>query len=235
MKQTAWLGVMSMALATLAQAEPLNYGLVSLSESANQSIARDQMVLVLNIEEKGNNREQVASVVTQKVNAVLQEAKKHKQFNTMLQSRSAYPLSDWVNGKRVDRGWQDSASIKLESKNMAALNQFAAQVQKHAAIGNIQYTVSTATMQEAERTLTRDVLQRFNQRAQYITQQLGGSGYKVVQLNVGNSSDDPVMRGYGASMMMAAKAEAAPVQDTAPGEAELSLSVNGQIQVQGLH
>ena len=233
MKKIVLAGLMGLAVASLARAETLNYGLVSLSESVSRPIARDQMVLVLNIEEQGKEREAVANAVTRKVNAVLQQARQHSQFNTTLQSRSAYPQTDYVNGRRVDKGWQDSASIKVESKDMAALNAFAAKVQGQAAIGDIQYTVSSASMQANESELTREALQRFNARAAMIAKSLGGSGYKIVQLNIGNSSDNiSTPRAYGGVMM--AKAEAAPVQDSAPGEAQLRLDVNGQIQVQGL-
>ena len=233
MKKIVLAGLMGLAVAGLARAEALNYGLVSLSESVSRPIARDQMVLVLNIEEQGKEREAVANAVTRKVNAVLQQARQHSQFNTTLQSRSAYPQSDYVNGRRVDKGWQDSASIKVESKDMAALNAFAAKVQGQAAIGDIQYTVSSASMQANESELTREALQRFNARAEMIAKSLGGSGYKIVQLNIGNSSDNiSTPRAYGGVMM--AKAEAAPVQDSAPGEAQLRLDVSGQIQVQGL-
>ncbi|MFD1245563.1 SIMPL domain-containing protein [Paralysiella testudinis] len=233
MKKIVLAGLMGLAVAGLARAEALNYGLVSLSESVSRPIARDQMVLVLNIEEQGKEREAVANAVTRKVNAVLQQARQHSQFNTTLQSRSAYPQSDYVNGRRVDKGWQDSASIKVESKDMAALNAFAAKVQSQAAISDIQYTVSTASMQANETELTREALQRFNARAAMIAQNLGGSGYKIVQLNIGNSSDNiSTPLAYGG--VMRAKADAAPVQDSAPGEAQLRLDVSGQIQVQGL-
>ena len=94
MKKIVLAGLMGLAVAGLARAEALNYGLVSLSESVSRPIARDQMVLVLNIEEQGKEREAVANAVTRKVNAVLQQARQHSQFNTTLQSRSAYPQSD---------------------------------------------------------------------------------------------------------------------------------------------
>ena len=187
------------------------------------------MVLLLNIEEQGKNRQQVADAATRKINAVVQAAARHKDFNTLLQSRSAYPLHDYVNNRRVDRGWQDSAVIRIQSKDMAELNAFAAQVQAHAAIGDIQYTVSDAMLKTHETELTHEAIQRFHARAQEISRQLGGRGYKIVQLNVGNGQGGG---GMMPMMVSARMAKADAVQESAPGETEIRLQVGGQIQVQ---
>lgn len=234
MKKTVLWGLSALLTATLAQGEPLHYGLVSLSDSVIREITRDQMVLVLQIEEQGKDRQTVSNAVTRKVNAVLQEAGRHRQFNTTLQSRSAWPLTDYVQGRRINKGWQDQATIRLESKDMAALNAFAAKVQNQAAIGNIQYTVSTETLQAGEAELTREALKRFNTRAALITRNLGGSAYKVVQLTIGNSNDSSAPPQAYYALAAAAPERSAPAQDSAPGQEQLRLTVGGQIQIQGL-
>ncbi|MCP2041591.1 putative secreted protein [Neisseria sp. HSC-16F19] len=231
MKKYAWTLAACLAAAT-AGADTLNYGLVSLDVAASREITRDQMVLLLNIEAEGQERQPVADAASRKINAVVQAAARHKDFNTLLQSRSTHPRYDYVNGRRVDKGWQDTAVIRIQSKNMAALNAFAAQMQPYAAIGNIHYGVSAEAFKTHEAELTREAIRQFHARAQEVSRQLGGRGYKLVQLNIGNG------RGGGQMpvVMMAADAMAksAVVQESAPGEAQIRLHIGGQIQVQGL-
>lgn len=222
-----------------ADADPLNYGLVSLSEEASQTITRNEMVLSLSIQEQGSSREKIANIVTNRLNAVLQAAKRHSDFNTTLQSRSAYPITAYENGKRVNKGWQDSASVVIKSKNLAALNQFAASVQSQAAIDNVQYTVSREVIEKEETRLTSQATERFKQRAAQITRDLGGSGYQIVQLNIGNSGNgrygNNEIADYGSGVGFKMMAASAPAQDSAPGETQINLNINGQIQVLGLH
>lgn len=230
MKQYAW--ALAALWAATAAAEPLHYGLVSLEAAASHEVTRDEMVLLLNIEEQGKNRQQVADAATRKINAVLQAAARNKNFNTLLQSRSAYPLHDYVNNRRVDKGWQDSAVVRIQSKDMAALNVFAAQVQAQAAIGDIQYTVSDERLKQHEAELTREAVQQFRNRAEAVSRQLGGRGYKIVQLDIGRGQNGG---GMPVAMMAAARMEkAAPVQEGAPGETQIRLHITGRIQVQGL-
>ena len=229
------LATIALGWVSQAQAESLNYGLVSLNEEASATITRDEMVLQLSITENGKQRNTVSNQVTQRLNAVLRAAKQHRDFNTQLQSRSAYPTSEYQNGKRIDTGWQDEATIRVQSKNLDALNRFAAEMQGQAAIANVQYTVAQNTLEQHQTALTEQALQQFKQRAQQITRSLGGSSYKIVQLNLGNSQTESAPRPYMVARAMAKVADAAPTQDTAPGETQLSLSVNGQIQVLGIH
>ncbi len=233
MNKAVFGGLLGLLLAAGVQAETLHYGLVSLSETGSRQVARDQMVLQLSIDEQGADRVAVANRVTQRINAVLQQASRQPAFNTVLESRNAYPRDETVNGRRLARSWQERASIRIESRDMAALNRFAAAVQQQAGIANIQYTVSEQALQQHQAELTDVALRRFHERAQAVSRSLGGRGYKLVQLNIGNSGGmQPMYRrmDYAAAAMAAAE----PVMDTAPGETQLQLMVNGQIQVQGL-
>lgn len=241
LRQCAVVGVALSCTAPMVYADPLNYGLVSLSEAASQTITRDEMVLTLSIQEQGSSREKIATIVTNRLNTVLQAAKHHSDFNTTLQSRSAsrsyYEITD-VNGKRQNvLGWKDIALVQIKSKNLATLNQFAASVQKQAAINDVQYMVSRNVLDIGQKRLTSQAIERFKQRATQITRDLGGLSYKIVQLNIGDGSTNDTHHGvtlYGTIRAGYVNSEAAPVQDSAPGETQLNLSISGQIQVQGL-
>ncbi|NUE66371.1 SIMPL domain-containing protein [Snodgrassella sp. ESL0253] len=215
-------------------AEGLNYGIVELSAQATQTVARDEMVLMLKIQQQGTNRQQVSNTVTTRLNQVLATARRHDDFNTTQLTRTVEPKFEYQKDKRIDNGWQDSALLQVKSTNLSALNKFAADVQNLAVIVAINYQVADTTLQNYEAKLTRQAIARFQQRAVQIAHELGGHDYKVVSMSLGSSQDAQNYGAYAAPVMLSRAADTAPVQDIAAGETQLTLSINGKIQVTGL-
>jgi predicted secreted protein len=105
-------------------AESLNYGIVELNAQATQAVARNEMILVLKIQQQGSNRQQISNTVTTRLNQVLAAAHRHNDFNTTQLTRTVEPRFDYQKNKRTDNGWQDSVLIQIKSTNLTALNRF---------------------------------------------------------------------------------------------------------------
>lgn len=219
---------------SLAEEIKLNYGVVELSAQASQTVTRDEMVLVLKIHQQGADRQQISNKVTSQLNQILANAHRHADFNTTQLTRAVEPRFDYQKDKRIDNGWQDSALIQIKSTNLAALNQFAATVQRLATIEAINYQVADTTLKNYETKLTRQAIARFQERATQITHELGGHGYKIVNINLGNSQPTQNYVAYAQPMMLSRTVGSAPVQDIAAGETRLTLNINGKIQITGL-
>ncbi|PIT23850.1 hypothetical protein BGI37_10805 [Snodgrassella alvi] len=216
-------------------AESLNYGIVELNAQVTQAVARNEMILVLKIQQQGSNRQQISNTVTTRLNQVLAAAHRHNDFNTTQLTRTVEPRFDYQKNKRIDNGWQDSVLIQIKSTNLTALNRFATEVQNLAAVVAINYQVADTTLQNYEAKLTQEAIARFQQRAVLIAHTLGGHGYKVVSMSLGSSQDSRDYGAYASPVMLSRMAaDSAPVQDTAAGETRLTLSINGKIQVTGL-
>ena len=67
---------------SLAEEIKLNYGVVELSAQASQTVTRDEMVLVLKIQQQGADRQQISNKVTSQLNQILANAHRHADFNT---------------------------------------------------------------------------------------------------------------------------------------------------------
>ncbi len=221
------------ALSTQAMADTLNYNVINLSEAASQTLENDILRITLNIQKEGKDRNAITNEVTQSLNQVLAKIKQNKNIDGKIINRSSYPLNDYVNGKTVSRGWQDAVQIQIESKDFAAVNQLAANVQNVANIQNMGYTVSDSKRKSAESQLTAAAIQSFKERAQDITRSLGAKSYKIVTMDIGSTGAP-----RRAPMMYLAKAsgaaESAAVQDSMPGNEDIVLNISGSIQVQGL-
>ncbi|MDF7675382.1 SIMPL domain-containing protein [Neisseriaceae bacterium ESL0693] len=227
-----WAFITTVVLITAwpVYAETLNYGLVSLNTTASLPVNRNELVLQLKIEQKGNDREQVSQIVTQRLNQVLRRAHAHHDFNTTQLSRSVYPVSDYKNGTKIHSGWRDQAMVQIKSKNLSALNRFAAEVQQLAMISGMDYQVANDTLRQYQKTLTQQAIDQFKQRAEEISHQLGARSYKIVAISIGNSDSERVsvpLMGLSAARVD----DEMPVQDNAAGKTELMLNVTGQIQV----
>lgn len=212
-------------------AQELNYNLVTLNAQVNQKVIRDEMIVQLSVQEQGTQQNQINHIVTNRLNQVLRMAKAHAEFNTVLQTRSTYLINDDENKiKSSNTIWRDVAIIQIKSKNLTALNQFLAKIQEIATINDIRYQVSNELIRANEKVLTEKAIALFRQRANEVTQYLDGKNYKIVQIRLGNSYNNGDYSYYREAKALASTA-ISETQETAAGETELRLDIDGQIQI----
>lgn len=212
-------------------AEPLNYNVVSFSESAVATVNQDLMTANLRIQEDGANRQSVSNKVTERLNALNARIRNDKALKGALVNRSVYPRYS----KQKIVGYTDTAYVRVESKDFQALSKLIAASQNEAAVDNLGFSVSAEKRSEAVNELSRQALKNFTARAKVLSETLGfGGRYKIVNINV--QSD---FRSYGkaASPMVARMANmeaagAAPEMNIEePGTEEIVQTVNGSVQM----
>lgn len=212
-------------------AEPLNYNVVSFSESAATTVSKDLMTVNLRIQEDGANRQSAGNKVTERLNALNARIRNDKSLKGSLINRSVYPR---YNKQKVV-GYTDTAYVRVESKDFQALSKLIAASQNEASVSNLSFSVSSEKRSEAVNELSRQALKNFGARAKVLSETLGfGGRYKVVNINV--QSD---FRSYekAASPMVARMAGmqadgAAPEMNIEePGTEEIVQTVNGSVQM----
>ena len=72
-------------LASPLAAEPLNYNVVSFSESASTIVTNDLMTATLTIREEGSDRQTVSNAVTNRLNIVNARIAANRQFKSDIQ------------------------------------------------------------------------------------------------------------------------------------------------------
>ncbi|MCF7520765.1 SIMPL domain-containing protein [Neisseria sp. ZJ106] len=225
-----------LAAALPAVAEPLNYNVVEFSESANIEVARDTMTARFQVRAEGKDREAVNSEFTKKFNSFSKKAQ-NSPFKSELISRHATPRYQYSNGKRTQTGWEEVAEFKVESKDFNALNRLIAAAQSDA---NLQYTSFSVSKQKRESVIdevSKAAILRFKDRAQTLAQTLGHSSYKIVKLNLGHIGSQPVQYESAAAFKsvravpLAASADGGEIDNPTPGTEEISITVDGSIQM----
>lgn len=221
-------------LASPLAAEPLNYNVVSFSESASTIIPNDLMTATLTISEEGNDRQMVSNTVTRRLNIINARITAHRQFKSELTNRYTQPN---YNQKGKISSWRDQATLQIQSKDFAALNKLIAESQKEAAIENLQFSVSPEKRSETINELSKQALKNFQTRAKVISQTLGFSNYKIVNIHINsnfrthNNHLMPKAAVMRAAPIAAAEAYTPEMTADSAGSQEISQTVNGSIQM----
>lgn len=234
MKNKTYLTVACLALSLIAPAfaDNLNYGVVSFTASATDTVKRDLMTATLSIREQGSDRQKVSNTVTERSNQVLATLKKYSHLDGALTARRAYPV--YSNNNRKTPVWHDAADISVKSTDFAEMSRFLAAVQNNAAIGDLHFSVSDSVQSKTRERLLNQAIGNFKQQAQVITQAMGGKGYKIVQMDL-NGDNMVIYRSVRtAAPMMAKSADAVEmnIDNEDAGDSEIRLDISGSIQVQ---
>ena len=220
------------ALASLPAlaADALNYNQISLRAEVSQEVARDKMIVTLYTESQNADPAKLAAEITTTMNKALGQAREVQGVTLRQGSRNSYPIYDNKNQKIT--GWRERAELRLESADFPALSKLTGELLgSDMKMGGMDFSISNPARKASEDTLLKNAVTAFKARAQLVTEALGGSGYKVVNLNLNTSGyPQPYMRAP-VMMMKAARADAAPTPDVEAGTSQVSVTADGTIEV----
>lgn len=202
--------------------------ILSLQASASSQVMQDSVSITLAAEIQAQSQSEVASQLTERLNATLKQAGKPADIRVRNGSWRVWPNTD-RDGKITD--WRGRVEVVLESREIAAAADLAMQLSDHMAISNISFDLSPEARAAEEARLLKEVAAAFSQRAQEAATAFGFENYTIRKLDLGGSGIMPMPRVEGMMFRMAASADAAPPQ-LEPGETTVSLSVQGEVALQ---
>ncbi|MBX8533016.1 SIMPL domain-containing protein [Pseudomonas cichorii] len=223
------LGITILACAQAIAEEP-RYNQISLRAEVNQEVQRDLMLVTLYSEAQNSDPAKLAAQITETLNKALGKARQVKDVTIRQGSRNSYPIYD-EKGQSIT-GWRERAELRLESADFAALSKLTGELLTDLKMGGMDFSISTPTRKASEDALLKDAVTAFKARAQLVTEALGGTGYKLVNLNLNTSGyPQPYLRAP-VMMMKAERADAAPTPDVEAGTSQVSVAADGVIEVQ---
>jgi predicted secreted protein len=220
--------LLSTLLATGAQADEPRYNQISLRAEISREVPRDRMQVMLYTESQGQDPAALASDTTKTLNAALEQARKVKGVDVSLGNRSTYPV--YEDQGRAISAWRERGELRLESADFAALSKLTGELLGNLKMGNLQFTIADGTRKQQEDALFKDAVAAFKARAQLATEALGGSGYRIVNLDLGTSGVPQPLPMLRMSAMKAASDAVTP--DVAPGTTTVEVTAGGTIEVQ---
>ena len=219
-----------LACATLpALADEPRYNQVSLRSEVSQEVSHDRMHVTLYTEAQDTDPARLAKKVTETLNGALTQARRAKGVTLHQGTRRSYPIYD-EKGQKI-RAWRERAELRLESAEFAALSQLTGELLQTLNMGGMSFSVSDELRKRHENELLREAVQAFGARATLTSEALGGTGYRLVNLNLHSSGfAQPVLYRAPAKMMMEASSDAIAPQ-VESGTTRISIQADGMIEV----
>lgn len=219
-----------LTIALPALADPLNYNQVSLRAEVQQSVSNDTLTVTLFAEDQDRDPAELANRITTRINQGLETARRNSNIRVSSGNRHTQPVYDEKRKNII--AWRERGEIRLEGSDFAAISATMGELLGNLGLAGMQFSLSPDSRSTTENELIQRAIEAFQQRADIATRSLGGNGYRIVNLNLNTQFMTPRPYMQSSRMMaMAADAEmAAPAVEG--GEADVSVSADGVIEVQ---
>jgi predicted secreted protein len=204
-------------------------GVVSLSSSATLEVTRDLLSVSFNTTREGPDAATVQAQLKQALDAALAEAKKAARPGQVDVQTGNFTISPRYTNKGASNGWQGSAEMIVEGRDMQAIGQLTGKVTT-LTISRVGYAISRELREKSEGEVSAQAIARYRAKAADYAKQFGYSGYAIREVNVSSNEQQPMP----APMMMRAKSMSAPSEDALPvepGKGTVTVNVNGTIQM----
>jgi predicted secreted protein len=208
-------------------------GVLGLTANASADVTKDLLSVTLSTTREGSDAQAVQAQLKQGLDVALAEAKKaarQGQVEVQTGNFSLYPR--YSNGsssaKPAITGWQGSAELVVEGRDMAAIGQLTGRIATMT-ISRVGYRLSREAGRKVEADLAAEAIAAFRSKAATYAKQFGYAGYEIREVNLSTSEPQngpmPLMR---AQAMKASSDDALSVE---PGKATVTATVNGTVQM----
>jgi predicted secreted protein len=215
-------------------AELQSRGVLNLSTSASMEVTRDVLTVAYSVTREGTDAQVVQNGLKQALDAALAEARKVAkpgQVDVQTGNFSLYPryASPTKSGPAVISGWQGSAELVVQGKDIPAIAQLSGRIQTMT-VARVGYTLSREAREKVEAEVVAQAITRWRAKAAQMAQQFGYSGYSVREVNVATNDfqQPPVPMLMKAARASSVADEALP---TEAGKGEVTATVSGSAQM----
>jgi predicted secreted protein len=206
------------------------HDVLSLTASASAQVQKDLLSVSLAATREGDDAQRVQSQLKQALEAALETARKQArtgQLDVRTGDFSVYPR---YNDKGRITGWQGSASMVIEGRDIPAIAQLAARLPSMA-ITNVNYALAPETRKRVEAEVTGQAIARYRERAQAMSKLFGYGGYAIREVSVsGDEPSGPIHPVFAMARAKGAMGDETPLP-TEPGMETVSVTVNGSVQM----
>lgn len=209
-------------------------GVLGLSASASTEVTRDLLSITFSTARDGSDANAVQALLKQALDTALAEAKKAAkpgQVDVQTGNFSLYPryTSNPSGGRQSLNGWQGSAELIVEGRDMAAIGQLVGRITTMS-VARVGYRLSREASQRVEADIVAQAIAKYRAAAAEYAKQFGYAGFVVREVNVsaGDSGPRPLQMARMNAMPASAQGEALSVE---PGKETVTASVNGTVQM----
>ncbi|MGZ5715083.1 MAG: SIMPL domain-containing protein [Caldimonas sp.] len=226
---TAWTTLALLAAPSFAADRAPPQGVLALSASASVEVTKDLLSITFSTSRDGSDANTEQAQLKQALDAALAEAKKAARPGQIDVQTGAFSLYPRYASKGGINGWQGSAEVIVEGRDIAGIGQLSGRITTMT-IARVGYRLSREANQKVEAEVAAEAIARYRARAADYAKQFGYAGYSIGEVNVATSEPQ-----QGPMPMLRMQAATAPSQGDAlpvePGKALVSATVNGTVQM----
>lgn len=213
--------------AVRAQVLPPPQNVVSLSAQASVEVPRDWLSITLAATREAADAATVQLQLRQALDAALAEARKAARPGQAEVRTGQFAVSPRYAPKGGIAGWQGSAELTIEGRDVAAISALAGRLPTMA-VSRITQGLSREAREKAEAEVAAQAIERFRARAEAYAKLFGFGAYTIREVSVGGADAMPVPLRMNAMALAAASDTAVPVEG---GRATVTVTVSGSIQM----
>ena len=209
-------------------------GVLGLSASASAEVTRDLLSITFSTARDGSDANAVQALLKQALDAALAEAKKAArpgQVDVQTGNFSLYPrtTSTSSGGRQTLNGWQGSAEVIVEGRDMAAIGQLVGRITTMT-VARVGYRLSREASQRVEADIVAQAIAKYRAAAAEYAKQFGYAGFVIreVTVSAGDGGPRPLQMARMNAMPASTQGEALSVE---PGKETVTASVNGTVQM----
>ena len=223
----------TVSAARAAEAPP-PAGVLVLNATASVEVPNDVLDVTLAATRDGPDAQAVQAALKQTLEAALAEARPAARPNGQLEVRTGnFSLFPRYSNKGQVAGWQGTAELMLQGKDLSAIAQLAGRLNAlpgGMTMSRVGYRLSKEQREKVEAEVTAQAIARYRARAAEVAKQFGYAGYALREVNVSSNEPPPFapMPMFRAQAAPAGAEQPLPVE---PGKGMVAVTVSGSVQM----
>lgn len=206
------------------------YNVFNLSSEATAEIDNDLMIATLVVQQEDKDPAALADKVNSTMAWAVDLLRPFKSVNIKTRDYQTYPRYDTSQVRRLI-GWRATQTLQLETEDFGAAGQAIQQLQEKLQVQGIRLLTKDSTRESASNKLIGEALDAFKQRALLVQENMGSSGFRILDVNIQTGQNDAPMFNARAEMadVMRSSVAAEPVVE--PGTSRVTVQVLGRVQL----
>lgn len=214
--------------AAMAQTNPVPQNVLNMNAQAAVEVQQDLLAITLSTSKDGSDAGAVQAQLRQALDTALELARKAARPGQVDVRTGQFSLNPRYTPKGGISGWQGTAELVLEGRDMSAIAQLAGKLNT-LTVARVGYGLSREAREKVETDASAQAIAKFRARAADYAKQFGFSGFTLREVSVsGGEQFAPVPMLRARAMSAASSDEALPVE---AGKATVTVAVNGSIQL----
>ncbi|ASJ75506.1 SIMPL domain-containing protein [Granulosicoccus antarcticus] len=206
------------------------YNVFNLTSEATTEIDNDLMMATLVVQQEHRD----PAVLADKINSTMAWAvdllRPFKTLNVKTRDYQTYPRYDTSQVRRLI-GWRATQTLQLETEDFGAAGQAIQQLQEKLQVQGIRLMTKDSTREKASDQLIGEALDAFKDRALLVQENMGSSGYRILDVNIQTGQSNVPMLNARAEMADVMRSSVASEPVVEPGTSRVSVQVFGRVQL----